>query len=154
MEAEVRNRGKMGAFGLVCMYGLTAFDDLKTKQIRAAELIIFGIIGVILELVYRYHSVISIVGGIAIGLAMLAFSIISKEKLGKGDAYVILISGLYLGFVDLLSLLWISFVYATIAGIIIIRKYDNSTSHEIPFIPFLLAGYLTLYGAHTLGGLG
>ena len=103
---------------------------------------------------YIGHSVRSIVGGIAIGLAMLAFSIISKEKLGKGDAYVILISGLYLGFVDLLSLLWISFVYATIAGIIIIRKYDNSTSHEIPFIPFLLAGYLTLYGAHTLGGLG
>ena len=156
MEAAIRV-GKiwrnMEAFGLVCMYGFTAFDDIKTKQVRLFEILAFGILGIAIELIYKHHSLMSILGGVGVGALMLVFSIASKEKIGKGDAFIVMVSGLYLGFVDTLSLLWISSVYSLFAGIIIIRKYDNSIDYELPFVPFLLAGYLTLYGAHMLGGI-
>ena len=143
----------MEAFGLVCMYGVTAFDDIKTKQIRLFEIVLFGILGIAIELIYKHHSLMSILGGVGVGALMLLFSIISKEKIGKGDAFIVMVSGLYLGFIDTLSLLWISSVYALFAGIIMIRKYDNSIDYELPFVPFLLAGYLTLHLAHVLGGI-
>ena len=141
----------MEAIGLVCLYGITSLDDLRTKQVRLLEIIIFGIIGIIFNIIYRAYSLQSILGGVGIGIAIMCFSIFSKEKIGKGDAYIIMVTGLYLGFINTLLLLWFSTILAAITGIILIRKYDNKMSMEIPFVPFLLLGYIILYLIHAIG---
>ena len=143
----------MEALGLVCMFGLTTIDDIRTKQIKLLQVIVFGIIGIALEIIYKHHSWMSIIGGFCVGAVILAFSIFSKEKIGKGDALIVMVTGLYLGFIDTLSLLWISSIYASVAGLFMIRKYDNFLEHEMPFIPFLLAGYITLMLIHHFGGI-
>lgn len=142
----------METIGLACLYGLTALDDLKTKQVRLGEIILFAVIGVVINLIYRTNSLTSIIGGIGIGLITILFSYISKEKIGMGDAYIITVTGLYLGFINTAMLLWISSVLASIFGIISIRKYDNKDL-EIPFVPFLLLGYIILYLIHIIGGV-
>ncbi len=143
----------MEALGLVCMYGLTTVDDIRTRQIRMFQVVFFGIIGIVLEVINKHHSWNSIIGGVCVGLVMLAFSILTKEKIGKGDAYIVIVSGLYLGFMDTLILLWLSSIYATVIGFFVIRKYDNDLAYEIPFIPFLLMGYITLIIIHHFGGI-
>ena len=43
----------MEALGLVCMFGLTTIDDIRTKQIKLLQVIVFGIIGIALEIIYK-----------------------------------------------------------------------------------------------------
>ena len=140
----------METIGLACLYGLTAMDDLKTKQVRVLEIIVFGILGIIINIIYKPHTLISVLGGVGIGLLTILFSYISKEKIGMGDAYIITVTGLYLGFIDTAILLWISSLLAAITGLVLIRKYDN-TKMEIPFVPFLLIAYVIMYLIHILG---
>lgn len=142
----------METIGLAFLYGLTAMDDLKTKQVRVIEIIVFGIIGILTNIIYKPHTLLSVLGGVGIGLLTIAFSYISKEKIGMGDAYIITVTGLYLGFIDTAVLLWLSSLLAAITGLVLIRKYDNSKM-EIPFVPFLLIAYIIMYLIHTVGGI-
>ena len=142
----------MEAFGLVCLYGITAFDDYRTRHIKLMELLIFAVIGICLDIVYTKYSLTSILGGVGVGVAMYIFSILSKEKIGRGDALLVMVTGLYLGFMNTVILLWLSSVLAAIVGLILIRKYDNGKDKELPFVPFILLAFLILYTIKTLGG--
>ena len=143
----------METFGLVCLYGITTFDDIRTREIRVIELVVFAIIGIILNLVNHTNSLISVMGGVAVGVCILIISILSHEKVGRGDACIIMVTGIYLGFLNTLLLMWVSFVLAAIGGMLVLSKSDKTMEKELPFVPFLLAGYLLLYAIHILRGV-
>ncbi len=142
----------MEAFGLVCLYGFTAYDDFRTRQIKLLEIIVFAVIGVLINIVNAKYSFVSIIGGVAVGAAILVFSILSKEKIGKGDALIVMVSGLYLGFMNTLVLVWLSSILAAATGVVVIRKYDNGTNRELPFVPFILLAYLIMVAVGGLKG--
>ena len=139
--------------GLVFLYGITSFDDIRTRQVQLLEIIVFAVIGIIFNLYDRTNSLASIIGGVLIGVAVLLFSILTNEKIGKGDAYIIMVTGLYLGFMNTLVLLWISSIFAAVIGMIVLRKYDNSMQKELPFVPFLLLGYISICVLRLMGGV-
>ena len=143
----------METIGLVFLYGITSFDDIRTRQVQLLEIIVFAVIGIIFNLYDRTNSLASIIGGVLIGVAVLLFSILTNEKIGKGDAYIIMVTGLYLGFMNTLVLLWISSIFAAVIGMIILRKYDNSMQKELPFVPFLLLGYISICVLRLMGGV-
>lgn len=143
----------MEVFGLVCMYCMTAFDDLKDRQIKVRDILIFGVVGIIINLVYRPHDLMSVMGGVMIGFLVYLFSVLSKEKIGKGDALLIIVTGLYLGFTDTLVVLWVSTVLAAIVGTIYVKKRRIEIDIEMPFVPFLLVGYLLLLTVTNVGGI-
>lgn len=142
----------MEAIGLMCFYGLATLDDMKSKEVRVIEIIIFGIIGLIIEFTTRPYTAISIVGGVMVGLMVYLFSVLTKEKIGKGDALIVMVTGLYLGFQNTLLLVWISTILAAIIGSFVVRKSKLKIDVEIPFVPFLLMGYMLLYMISFIGG--
>ena len=142
----------MEALGLICLYGITAFDDYRTKHIKLMELIIFAVIGICFDIVYTKYTLASILGGVGVGVAMYIFSIISKEKIGKGDALLVMVTGLYLGFMNTVVLVWLSSVLAALVGLVLIRKCDNKADKEMPFVPFILLAYLIMFTVNSLGG--
>ena len=143
----------MREIGLIIFYGLTAFDDIKTNQVRMLEIIVFGILGVFVNIVWPVKSFGSIICGILVGIVLYIFSIFSNEKIGKGDCFIIMVSGLYLGFIDVLVLIWISSLLALIYGLIKIKRLKKDSNYEIPFVPFLLSGFLLMYAIHSFGSL-
>ena len=143
----------METIGLVFLYGITSFDDIRTRQVQLLEIIVFAVIGIIFNLYDRTNSLASIIGGVLIGVAVLLFSILTNEKIGKGDAYIIMVTGLYLGFMNTLVLLWISSIFAAVIGMIVLRKCDNSMQKELPFVPFLLLGYISICVLRLMGGV-
>lgn len=136
----------MREIGLILLYGLTSFDDLKTKQVRVFEIVSFGILGIVLNVISPMNSIYSIIGAILVGVVLYIFSVFSKEKIGKGDAMIVMVSGLYLGFTNVMILLWISSLLALIVGLITMKKFKVDSSYEIPFVPFLMSGFLIMYG--------
>lgn len=143
----------MEEIGLICFYGLATWDDVRSKKVRVIEIIIFGIVGLIIDFSIRPYSFLSILGGVMVGLMVYLFSVLTKEKIGKGDALVVMVTGLYLGFQNTLLLVWLSTILAAVIGSIIIRKNNVNTDFEIPFVPFLLMGYFFLYIISFLGGI-
>lgn len=143
----------MEAFGLACFYGLTAFDDIRTKEIRMIEVIVFAIIGVVIDVVFKPYSALSIVGGVAVGILVYILSLLTKEKIGKGDAYIVMVSGLYLGFMNTVVVLWMASFMAAIFGVFMTRKHGKRMDVEIPFVPFLLSAFLIVFTIGQLGGI-
>ena len=135
----------MREIGLILFYGLTSFDDLKTKQVRVFEIVSFAIFGIVLNIVAPLNSMQSIIAAVFVGIVLYIFSILSKEKIGKGDALIVMVSGLYLGFTNVMILLWISSLLALIFGLITIKKLKVDSNYEIPFVPFLMSGFLIMY---------
>jgi leader peptidase (prepilin peptidase)/N-methyltransferase len=131
---QANNRGVniLEAIGLICFYGLATWDDVRSKKVRVIEIIIFGIVGLIIDFSIRPYSFLSILGGVMVGLMVYLFSVLTKEKIGKGDALVVMVTGLYLGFQNTLLLVWLSTILAAVIGSIIIRKNNVNTDFEIP----------------------
>ena len=76
------------------------------------------------------------------GIICVFISFISREQMGFGDSFIVLFIGILTGYKRVL----ISFMFALLLlnlfamFILIIKKGNRKT--KIPFIPFLLAGYI------------
>jgi len=143
----------MESVGLISLLGLCSFDDIRSKEIRVIEIGVFGIIGVLLHIFFGKNSWYSMVGGVAVGAIMYLISVLSKEKIGKGDALIIMVAGIYLGCIRTIELLWVSSLLAAIVGIGVVLIKKKNKEYEMPFVPFLLAGYLIIYTLESMGVL-
>ncbi|MCR4567845.1 MAG: A24 family peptidase [Pseudobutyrivibrio sp.] len=143
----------METVGLMCLYAITSYEDIKTRTIPVEGAIVFGVIGLLINLFTRQYSIKSLVGGLLVGGIVYIFSVLSKEKIGKGDALIIAVTGLYIGFVNTIILLWLSSILALIAGVVFVKKRKYGFDYELPFVPFLLVGYEILLMIKTIRGV-
>jgi leader peptidase (prepilin peptidase) / N-methyltransferase len=84
------------------------------------------------------------IGGAAIGATVAIISIVTAGKIGMGDALLLCLTGLGLGFWGNIELFAFALLLASIISIalLILRLADRKKS--IPFVPFILASYLIL----------
>jgi leader peptidase (prepilin peptidase)/N-methyltransferase len=75
-----------------------------------------------------------------------SLSFFSKEKwMGMGDAYLVILLGLILGWPKILLGLFLAFAIGAIYGIILIVFKKKKMKSQLPFAPFLIAGtFITL----------
>lgn len=134
----------MESIGILGMFGLCTIDDIRYRKIRASWVCLFGMVGVLLHIFFGKNSIYSMLGGAALGVIFYILSIVTKEKVGKGDALLIGVMGIFLGFAKTLEMIWLASILAGIVGcgLMIIKKKEKN--YELPFVPFLLAGYLCI----------
>lgn len=78
--------------------------------------------------------------GMLLGIVCLFVCIVSKESMGKGDALIIGIIGISLGFGKTLEILTWTFLIIAIIAIIGIRRKRLRLKTKVPFVPFVLLG--------------
>lgn len=83
-------------------------------------------------------------GGAAVGAVLLLLGFLSKEAIGYGDGMLVFICGIAYGFYETMALCFFAAAYAgCFSGILLmVRKAGRKT--RIPFLPFLLLGYITM----------
>lgn len=117
--------------------------DLKSRSVPLIVFPIFGIPGICLSLIIgqlKTGQILDWAFGILLGLVFIAISLISDKKLGMGDAFAILVTGIYLGGCAASAVLMYAMMAASILSIIILAMKKASGKTELPFIPFLLLG--------------
>ena len=73
------------------------------------------------------------------GISLMLFSILTAGRVGFGDGLVLCAAGIWCGTESiLLSLFFALFAVPAAAGILRIRRH---TVRELPFVPFLTAGF-------------
>ena len=118
--------------------------DLRKHKISMLAVIVAGVMGGILQFDSLEENGWEILGGIFIGIALLILAKVTKEKIGYGDGWVLMVSGIYLGVRGNMYLLLLSLFLASLVSIclLVFKKVNKKT--ELPFVSFVLPGYLLL----------
>ena len=88
------------------LLGLCSWEDMKGKKLTVIYILLFGIGGMMLHLFSPVCSIYSILSGILIGLAMMLASLATRGMVGMGDGILLTVTGVYLGGIGNLELLW------------------------------------------------
>lgn len=83
-------------------------------------------------------------GGLMLGGLSWVFGRITAGQFGTGDALVILCLGLYVGFSGCLAVLFLALLLASLAALVLLLLKKSTLQSEIPFIPFLAAGFAAM----------
>ena len=84
------------------------------------------------------------VGGAAVGAVFLLLGFLSKEAIGYADGMIVFACGIAYGFYETVALCFWATLYAgCFSGILLVAKRAGRKS-RIPFLPFLLLGYITM----------
>jgi len=124
----------------ILFLGIGSIMDIKRRKISIWLFIIFGIVGICIQ-IWQYHDRIPQLSVCLLpGLVLLGVSKGTREALGYGDSLAVLVLGIYVGLWEtteivigglLLSAVW--------AGILMIFLKRGKQA-EFPFLPFLFLG--------------
>lgn len=122
--------------------GRCTWTDIKRKEISIVYLLVFGLAGMVCVLFRSQMHILEAFAGMGLGLVLMGISKITKGGIGLGDGGVLCVTGLYLGFGENLEIFFMGLLFAALAStyLIVVKKIGRKT--QIPFIPFLTAGFL------------
>lgn len=130
----------METVGLLGMLGICSIEDIKRREVEVFSILGFGALGFVIHLFNMSLGIGDMLLGMSVGAVLFLVSILSKGRVGKGDALMVMVSGIYVGFWNNLLLLWGASTMTGVAGLIFFgikkRKID------MPFAPFLLSMYI------------
>lgn len=129
---------------LFSMLLFSTWLDIQKRQVSIILLIIYAILGIVLYIFYEYISVLSLAGGIAVGIVMLMVSRLTKGGIGAGDGGVLCVTGIYLGFYKNIELFFLALVLAAFWSMMLVLLKRAGGKTQIPFVPFLTAAYAGL----------
>lgn len=129
---------------IICMVILVSLsaEDICFRKIPVYTLVTGNLAALGYQIFIGKGDVWLISGGIGVGLLFLAVSRVTREGMGYGDSWTILILGIYLGIWELLEVLLAAFLILGAAAVICMGVKKMSRKYKLPFIPFLAAGYL------------
>lgn len=127
---------------ILLLLAINSAVDWRKREISLISLEVFGVIGIGLNLWLGYQSFMEAAGGAGIGLVLLAATFFTKEAIGFGDGLLICVTGIYLGFWENMSLL---FMGALCCGLILsigVLAGRVKMAARVPLIPFLLLAFI------------
>ena len=131
----------MREFCVLVFLGLNSWMDIKKREISLVLAAMLAAAGMIWT-VYRGTVSIERLLPIMAGISFLGISVITRGAMGMGDGWILLALGTVLMPEEFFSMLFAAMlISAAWAGILLwlFRKKGNT---EIPFVPFLMLGYL------------
>ncbi len=116
--------------------------DWRKREIPMSLLFIMSA-GVTIFAIYCKDITIwyRLAGG-ALGIMLFVVSTVTKEAIGYGDSWLILLLGIQLGIFRVLQLLFTASLLAVIFAVFYlwVRKWNRNAT--LPFVPFLTIAYL------------
>lgn len=128
----------------ICLTGMllaNSWTDIRKKQINLPATgagLIAGILLLVFSRGMSWHRAFSLLTG----LLSFAVCFITGGDLGSGDCILILVMGFFLDVEELLLILLLSSVFVVIYIAVSWIRNGGRKDMEIPFIPFLFAGYI------------
>ena len=120
---------------------ICAVTDWKEKRIPVSLLVLATLASGAFSLLCENVVLSSRLLGAGVGIIMFLISKSTKEAIGYGDDWLILMLGIYLGCGKLLQLLlWASLLVGVVALYFLYKKKWNK-GITLPFVPFLAVGY-------------
>ncbi len=129
---------------IICMGILVnlSIADICSRKISVYLLVFCNLTALGYQILIEKGDIWLILGGVGVGLLFLVISRITREGIGYGDSWTILIMGIYLGIWELLGVLLTAFLILGVVSALCLGVKKMSRKYRLPFLPFLAAGYL------------
>ena len=118
-------------------------EDIRSKTVSLPVIAGFSAAGILIYMVVRPFTPGELLAGAGIGAVLFLLSLI-KEEIGRGDAYIFITGGIYLGFWENLSVLITSFVFAAVFSVFLLIIKRCGAKQEIIFAPFIMGAYIAV----------
>lgn len=127
---------------MLVLLGIASWGDWKRREISVNLLIVMSVFVIGSAFLLKRNSLLSVLGGIAIGLFFVYLSYITEEKIGYGDSWLIGVLGVYLGGTALLELMLIASLAASVCSLVYCACHGWNRNHALPFIPFMMVAFV------------
>ena len=127
------------AGGVIGSMALCMVEDIRKRQIHTAAIVGFIVLNGMMAW-YEHQEWKQMAAGVVSGIAFLLISICTGEKIGKGDALLILGIGMHQGFWSALMIVFTAMLMVCVHGLLLLKK-KKGWKYEIAFVPFLLVPY-------------
>lgn len=117
------------------MLTICTWDDISSRRIRTRNLILYSLLVIM-------GKPADAAAGAVPGIFCLLLSAVSRQSLGYGDSILILLSGIALGAEQEMRLVMTAFFLAAVWSVIGLFRKKVKRGSEVPFLPFLLAGWI------------
>lgn len=121
--------------------GVNAWLDIKKKEISLLTVGILAVLGAIWS-VMSGRDLMQAVFPLGIVTVFLGLSLLTGGAVGLGDVWILLALGLILETGEFLGTLCMGMLLAGGWALILLVILRKNRRTEIPFVPFLLAGYI------------
>ena len=119
-----------------------AYRDWRTKQISCLSLVLMAALVLVLRMLFVEDTIWSTLGGIAVGISFFFISKYSRESIGYGDSWLILLLGIFIGGKMIMEVIFTASFLAALYSIGYGLARGWNRKNTIPFIPFLAAAYV------------
>ena len=127
---------------LLGLFTICGIRDIRKREIPIWWLIIISVLVLLFVLLFDRNRLISrLVGGV-FGLLFFLISKCTKEAIGYGDSWLILILGVYLGSFEALQVLFWAALIAAVVALFLLCRRKRKKSITIPFVPYLAVAFL------------
>ena len=133
---------KIADWMILLLLGMCSVSDARKKTIPAVLLIVFSIVVAGIALFDNAVNVRFRVGGLFMGSLFFLISKCSKEAIGYGDSWLILLLGIYLGYLHAFEVLFGASLLAGVVSVFFLWKCGWKKKATLPFVPFLTLSYL------------
>jgi leader peptidase (prepilin peptidase)/N-methyltransferase len=116
--------------------------DYKKHKISMLSVLLFAVLGIVLEIPEAMTVWKEMVAGVMVGAVVLILAKITEGKIGFGDGWVLMVTGLYLGFRGNLFLFMAALFVSAVISIILLLCRRATKKTELPFVSFLFIGYI------------
>ncbi len=143
--AETIIKGILGSLLFLC-----TLQDLYKRKVYLWMMVLAAVMLVVCIVFTKEPVLTDRIGGMLIGIGVMILSKATRGKIGMGDGYLLCVTGLGLGFWSNLELFALGLFFAAILSILLLILRVIQRKSSIPFIPFLMIGYLILLAAPTV----
>lgn len=126
---------------VVVFLGYFSVEDIRKRELNGLPVMFAGLIGIFLTVTEGACRDWHVVFRFLPGLICLGLGWLTGEEIGYGDGLMLLCLGCFLSLSQLLSVCLSALTLAGITAVILILVFRKGRKTEIPFVPFLLAGY-------------
>ncbi|MBR5315353.1 MAG: prepilin peptidase [Firmicutes bacterium] len=121
---------------------LCSVSDCKKKTIPLWLLLLLSLVVGAFALFGHTVPLRLRIGGVILGSLFFAVSKITKEAIGYGDSWLVLLLGVHMGYLQAICVLFAASMLAGVLSICFLWKKGWRRNLTLPFAPFLSISYL------------
>ena len=131
----------MERYGKLLFLLFSSFLDIRKREISIPVTLLFGLAGVVYS-VRTGRTMTDYLIPAAIGIFILACSILTRGQVGMGDGWMLLALGCMLRMECYIQMACIGMLLAAAYSGVLMLVFRKNRKTEIPLVPFLLLGYV------------
>ncbi len=120
--------------------GICCIFDIRKKEIPVFIIVAFGLLSLIAVAIAQKTELYSVLYSLIPGAAMLGLSLCTKESIGYGDGFAVLVLGVLLGFLECVFVVLAGLFLSAVVGLVLLVFKKVRGKSRMPFMPFLAAG--------------